>query len=134
MARTFAPRSPSNRLSGPDKLSDFELGWVVGILEGEGCFFITSRTKGPYGPYLYARVAVCMTDRDVLERLQRVTGIGMLEKIRERKDPKHKPISQWIVCRNQEAIELMVAVYPHMGARRQAKIREVLAQVEKRPA
>jgi hypothetical protein len=36
--------------------------------------------------------------------------------------------------RHQEAIELMVAVYPHMGARRQAKIREVLAQVEKRPA
>jgi hypothetical protein len=60
--------------------------------------------------------------------------IGTLEKIRERKDPKHKPISQWIVGRNQEAIELMVAVYPHMGARRQAKIREVLAQVEKRPA
>jgi hypothetical protein len=29
---------------------------------------------------------------------------------------------------------LMVAVYPHMGARRRAKIREVLAQAEKRPA
>jgi len=28
----------------------------------------------------------------------------------------------------------MVAVYPHMGTRRQARIREVLAQVEKRPA
>jgi hypothetical protein len=134
VARTFAPDSPSNRLSGPDRLTDFELGWVAGILEGEGCFLITTRTKGPYGPYLYARVTVCMTDRDVLERLQRVTGIGTLERIRERKDPKHKPISQWIVCRNQEAIELMVAVYPHMGARRQAKIREVLAQVEKRPA
>lgn len=75
-----------------------------------------------------------MTDRDVLERLHRVTGIGRLEKIRGRKDPRHKPISQWIVCRNQEAIELMIAVYPHMGARRQAKIREVLAQVEKRLA
>jgi hypothetical protein len=134
MARTFAPRSPSNRLSGSVKLTDFELGWVVGILEGEGCFFITRRAKGPYGPYLYGRVTVCMTDRDVLERLQRVTGIGKLERVRERQDPKHKPISQWIVCRNQEAIELMVAVYPHMGARRQAKIREVLAQVEKRPA
>jgi hypothetical protein len=43
-------------------------------------------------------------------------------------------LRQWIVCRHQEAIELMVAVYPHMGERRQAKIREVLAQVEKRPA
>jgi hypothetical protein len=44
------------------------------------------------------------------------------------------PSPSGVVCRNQEAIELMIAVYPHMGARRQAKIREVLAQVEKRPA
>ena len=50
------------------------------------------------------------------------------------RDPKHEPISQWVVCRNQEAIELMVAVYPHMGERRRARIREVLAQFEKRPA
>jgi DNA-binding Lrp family transcriptional regulator len=75
-----------------------------------------------------------MTDRDVLERLRKVTGVGILERVRARKDPRHKPISQWIVSRNQEAIELMVAVYPHMGTRRQARIREVLAQVEKRPA
>ena len=123
-----------NRVSGPDRMSSFELGWVVGLLEGEGCFFVNTCGTPKYGPYAYARVAVCMTDRDVLERLQEVTGIGRLERIRARKDPKHKPISQWVVCRNQEAIDLMVAVYPHMGARRQAKIREVLAQVEKRPA
>ena len=132
----MVPKPPlwTGRISGPDQMSDFELGWVCGILEGEGCFFLTARRTAKYGPYLYARVTVCMTDRDVPEQPQRVTGVGMLEKIRERKDPKHKPISQGIVCRNQEAIELMVAVYPHMGARRQAKIREVLAQVEKRPA
>jgi hypothetical protein len=124
----------TGRISGPDQMSDFELGWVCGILEGEGCFFVTTRRTAKYGPYLYARVTVCRTDRDVLEQLQRVTGVGILEKVRERKDPRHKPISQWIVCRNQEAIELMIAVYPHMGVRRQAKIREVLAQVEKRPA
>jgi hypothetical protein len=123
-----------NRVSGPDRMSSFEFGWVVGVLEGEGCFFVNTCGTPKYGPYAYARVAVCMTDRDVLERLRDLTGIGRLEKIRARKDPKHKPISQWVVCRNQEAIELMVAVYPHMGARRQAKIREVLALVEKRPA
>jgi hypothetical protein len=121
-------------VSGPNRMSSFELGWVAGLLEGEGCFFVNTSGTPQYGPYAYDRVAVCMTDRDVLERLQEVTGIGRLEKIRARKDPKHKPISQWVVCRNQEAIELMIAVYPHMGARRQAKIREVLAQVEKRPA
>jgi DNA-binding Lrp family transcriptional regulator len=114
-------------------MTDFELGWVAGILEGEGCFFVTTRRTAKYGPYVYARVTG-MTDRDVLERLRKVTGVGVLERVRARKDPRHKPIWQWIVSRNQEAIELMVAVYPHMGTRRQAKIREVLAQVEKRPA
>jgi len=66
-------------------MSDFELGWVCGILEGEGCFFVTTRRTAKYGPYLYARVTVCRTDRDVLEQLQRVTGVGILEKVRERK-------------------------------------------------
>jgi len=134
MARSAAPQLWAGHISGPDRMTDFELGWVVGILEGEGCFFVTTRSTPKYGPYVYARVTVCMTDRDVLERLRKVTGVGVLERVRARKDPRHKPISQWIVCRNQEAIELMVAVYPHMGTRRQAKIREVLAQVEKRPA
>jgi hypothetical protein len=77
---------------------------VAGILEGEGCFFVTTRTTAKYGPYVYARVTVCMTDRDIIERLQHVTGVGVgvgvLERVRQRKDPKYKPISQWIVCRN----------------------------------
>jgi len=134
MARIGAPPLWTGRISGPNHMSDLELGWAAGILEGEGCFFVTTRKTAKYGPYVYARVMVCMTDRDIIERLQHVTGVGVLERVRQRKDPKHKPISQWIVCRNQEAIELMVAVYPHMGTRRQARIREVLAQVEKRPA
>jgi hypothetical protein len=74
MARSFAPRSPSNRLSGADRLTDFELGWVVGLLEGEGCCFITRRVKGPYGPYLDARVTVCMTDGDVLDGFSESPG------------------------------------------------------------
>ncbi len=102
---------------------------MAGLLEGEGCFFsITYKTEN-YGPYTYARVTVCMTDRDILERLQQVTGIGRLEKSRARANPKHKPISQWIVCKNQDAIDLMKAVYPWMGQRRRARIDEVLALV-----
>jgi hypothetical protein len=74
-----------NHVSGPNRMSSFELGWVAGLLEGEGCFFVNTSGTPQYGPYAYARVAVCMTDRDVLERLQEVTGIGRLEKsVRER--------------------------------------------------
>jgi len=80
MARIGAPPLWTGRISGPNQMSDLELGWVAGILEGEGCFFVTTRKTAKYGPYVYARVTVCMTDRDIIERLQHVTGVGVLER------------------------------------------------------
>jgi hypothetical protein len=113
------------------QMTEAELAWVAGLLEGEGCFFpIEYRTKG-YGPYTYARVAVLMTDLDVLQRLQRVTGIGHINGPTPRKDPRHKPIWHWVASKNKESITLMRAVYPLMGERRRARIDEVLALVEK---
>ena len=84
-----------------------------------------------YGPYTYARVAVLMTDLDVLQRLQQLTGIGHINGPTPRKDPRHKPIWHWVASRNKESITLMTAVYPLMGERRRARIDEVLALVEK---
>jgi len=121
-------------VAGRSRMTAAELAWVAGLIEGEGCFFVTERKTERYGPYRYARVTVCMTDHDTLALLRAVTGVGTIERPRERKNPRHKPISQWIVCRNEEAVQLMLAIYPLMGMRRQAKIREVLAQVEKEPA
>jgi hypothetical protein len=50
MARSPAPPLWTGRISGPDRMTEFELGWVVGILEGEGCFFVTTRGTAKYGP------------------------------------------------------------------------------------
>jgi hypothetical protein len=113
------------------QMTEVERAWVAGLLEGEGCFFpIEYKTKG-YGPYTYARVAVLMTDLDVLQRLQEITGIGHINGPTPRKDPRHKPIWHWVASKNKESIILMRAVYPLMGERRRARIDEVLALVEK---
>jgi hypothetical protein len=113
------------------QMTEVELAWVAGLLEGEGCFFpIEYKTKG-YGPYTYARVAVLMTDVDVLQRLQEFTGIGHFNGPTPRKDPRHKPIWHWVASKNKESITLTKAVYPLMGERRRARIDEVLALVEK---
>jgi hypothetical protein len=113
------------------QMTEVELAWVAGLLEGEGCFFpIEYKTKG-YRPYTYARVAVLMTDLDVLQRLQELTGIGHSDGPTPRKDPRHKPIWHWVASENKESITLMRAVYPLMGERRRARIDEVLALVEK---
>jgi len=52
---------------------DQSTAWVIGILEGEGCFTPhTARSKknGPNG-YVSARIQVQMIDYDVIERLAR---------------------------------------------------------------
>jgi hypothetical protein len=112
-------------------MTEAELAWVAGLLEGEGCFFPIEYRTRDYGPYIYARVAVLMTDLDVLQRLQQHTGIGHINGPTPRKDPRHKPIWHWVASRNKESITLMRAVCPLMGERRRARIDKVLALVEK---
>jgi hypothetical protein len=112
-------------------MTEVELAWVAGLLEGEGCFFPIEYRTEKYGPYIYARVAVLMTDLDILQRLQSLTGVGNINGPTIRKNPRHKPLWHWVVSRHKESITLMRAVYPWMGERRRARIDEVLALVEK---
>lgn len=103
-------------------LSDTKLGWVAGILEGEGSFTLSSSK----GRSKRIRVSVEMTDIDVVEGLYEVTGIGRVYICTQRK-PEWKPSRVWAVSVRQDCFDLMQAVYPLMGKRRSAKIDECLA-------
>jgi len=80
-------------------MTEAELAWVAGLLEGEGCFFPMEYRTEKYGPYVYARVAVLMTDLDILQRLPQVTGVGKINGPTIRKNPRHKPIWHWVVSK-----------------------------------
>jgi hypothetical protein len=108
-------------------MSELELMWVAGLLEGEGCFRLfrdTQRWRDRKYVYLRPRVVCAMTDRDVIDRLHAVTGIGRVALGRTTK-PGYKTYWQWIVSRDSDALELMRTVYPHMGERRRHKIEEI---------
>ena len=113
-------------------MNEVDCAWVAGLLEGEGAFYL--RTNRPisklgrsYGPYSYPTVAVCMTDRDVLDRLCEKTGTGAVTGPRERPlRPEEKPVFYWTVTRTVEALALMLEVLPHMCERRAAQIRVLL--------
>jgi hypothetical protein len=102
-------------------LTDVDRGWVSGVLEGEGTFHVRDDK--------YIRIAVEMTDHDVIARLHEVTGIGRVYGPYPRREQHWKPISKWMVQRNAEVRELLWAVYPQMGRRRRARIRELLDAV-----
>ncbi|MEV0267738.1 hypothetical protein AB0H43_03100 [Hamadaea sp. NPDC050747] len=88
--------------------------WLAGLLEGEGTFDLH---RGRY-----PRVRVEMVDRDVIGRAATLLGTSV------RVTLKRKPFkSTWHAeVSGTRAEAVMRALLPHMGARRSARIAEVL--------
>lgn len=108
-------------------LTDVESAWLAGLLEGEGCFRVAHDRRPGRRPQL--TVALKMSDRDVVARAAEILP-GTPRKVRTREDSKKNPKwSDTYECSwtGQAAEDLMVAVLPHMGTRRSAKIRECLS-------
>lgn len=108
-------------LSGP--ISDRELGWSAGIIEGEG-YMALHKSQHKSKDYIYPRIVVAMTDLDVLERLQRCLG-GQICGPYHYKE-KNKPHWQWRITTTKHAVGTMMMLYPLMCGRRQERIREML--------
>lgn len=99
-----------------------EAAWVAGILEGEGCF------DGNAGKACYPRIRVQMTDLDVIERLQSLTG-GRITYPKNKR--AHWKQTALLVINGRSLVEpVLRAVRPWMGARRGAKIDALLAVYE----
>lgn len=90
------------------------LFWLVGLLEGEGCF---DAQRGKY-----PRIRVSMVDRDSVGRAATLMGT----KVRLSLKPAPYRAMWSAEIQGERAAELMRLVLPHMGARRSAKIAEIL--------
>lgn len=93
-----------------------DIVWLAGLLEGEGCFDL-QRNR-------YPRVRLAMVDRDVVGRAATLFGSSI------RLTLKPKPASPIFHAEVQgpRAAEIMRAILPYMGARRSAKIAEILSR------
>lgn len=100
-----------------------EVAWTAGILEGEGSFSRLKTRNGSYVP----RVVCSMSDRDVLEELQRIWG-GKIWTKGEKRESHHKEMFYWSTSSQWDAVELMIAVLPFMGTRRSFRINELLSE------
>ena len=101
-----------------------DLGWVAGLLEGEGCFQINDSSGGT--AHGCARVACIMTDRDVLERLLAITKLGSINgPYRHGMKSHYKSRYQWSAS-GPHAYAIMVAIIPLMCQRRALDIRRII--------
>ena len=100
------------------------IGWVAGLLEGEG-HFSCKTMHGRSWPGTI-RVTLAMTDKDVVERFGAAFGRpAAFVRIRNNR-PHHRPIYT-VNISGARAAGLMMTIYPLMSARRKNKLSEVLA-------
>jgi len=107
------------------RLTERELGWVAGLLEGEGSFDRTNRSKK--ASLRNIRITCSMTDRDVLQRLCRIVGAGTVRGPYANRN--NKPMYTVAII-GASAYDLMKQIEPEMGQRRATKIRALLRGFE----
>src|SRR5437773_2144568 len=105
-----------------------EVRWLAGLLEGEGSFF-SSKSGTP-------QVDLTMTDQDVVEHAHTVMrATASIGRFQPASPPgkTYKPAYRCVVY-GRLAAGWMMMLYPLLGQRRRAKIREVLQDWRSRVA
>lgn len=90
-----------------------DLGWLAGLLEGEGCFVIGNS----------ASLLLQMTDRDVVQRASEMLNSKVSPHPRLKLN--RKPL-YYTAVHGSRAAAWMMTLWPFMGERRRAKILECL--------
>lgn len=94
--------------------------YAAGLFEGEG-WVGSSRDIHP-------RVAIKMTDEDVIRNLHENLGIGHVNGpyYYPKGSRSKKPYWTWTVDNTKEAYAFLIAIYPQLGQRRRAKAKSVI--------
>lgn len=107
-------------------LEPFRLGWVVGIIDGEGYMGLRARSGNDARPV----VQVVMTDEDTILRLHSWTGLGNVTGPIAPTASQTKPHWRWNVTARDDAALLIRTIQPWLSARRQKKAADILAAYE----
>ena len=103
----------------------FELGWGIGLFEGEGC--ITTAGNGRC-----QALKMEMTDFDVMQRFFRLVNVGNLRGPYHpsSKAPHHKPFWKWCTSKKAIVSSLLEVFIPHLCERRAKRGIEALTFYE----
>lgn len=104
------------------KWTDGNIGWLAGIIEGEGYINTTTKTS---------RIRVRMTDEDVILKIKDIAGCGYINGPYKRKNPNHKPSWEWTVSKKLQVKEIINIIYPYLCSRRRKAIDNAIAKMFK---
>lgn len=102
------------------------LAWAAGLFEGEGTIYL-QRVNYRDKAYVYPRVALSMTDEDVVRAFCDAVGRGRVHGPYRQKGAR-KNIWQWSAF-NNDACLVLDDLLPWLGNRRRAKAMQVVRAV-----
>jgi hypothetical protein len=103
-------------------MKDIELGWLAGLLEGEGYFAFTTQRR--------LIITMDSTDMDVAARVAQLFNVTIQGPYSYSQE-KNKPVYR-AQCSGDKAAKVMRSVLPYMCERRTARIIDALDKWEKR--
>jgi LAGLIDADG endonuclease len=109
-------------------MTDCELAWVAGFLEGEGTFGCNARTskENPGLPFPRVQMTADSTDEDVIRHLHQLAD----GRVAGPYNTGHKPVWRWRLSRKAEIKVLCTALLPLMGRRRARQVTLILTAIE----
>ncbi len=112
-------------------MTEVELAWLAGLLEGEGCFYLATRKNQDGTPRPLLSVICSMTDEDVIRRMHDLIGFGNFHtRDRSHENPRYKKSYTWQSSDALLLMPLLHSLLPLMGERRGAKIDELIAAMD----
>ena len=111
------------------ELSDFDLGWLVGMIEGEGNMACRIGKK-KNGSYLGTTISISSTDKDMIDRLQELVPLGRAAYKREPKVAHHKTQYLWSVNKRQEVRTITETILPYLSERRKEQFGNALQKIK----
>lgn len=91
-----------------NKVTDLQLGWLAGIIDGEGSISLNKSFRRGYFQYS-PNVTVCNTDRVMLDTIISLTGIGKIYKGGERASG-YKKVFRWMICSQSDIAKFLLAI------------------------
>jgi hypothetical protein len=97
-------------------MNDIELGWFVGIIDGEGSIQLDKRNKYSRQPVL----SVASTDIEILNECKRITGAGCIVQ-KPSKNTKHKLSYTWRMVGAKQILKLLTKMLPYLKCPKKAR-------------
>jgi hypothetical protein len=113
-------------------LTETDIAWIAGLLEGEAYFGIDNRSKDRYeisktppAPF----IKISMVDEDIIQRLSKLLDKSYFSP--SRKTVTGKQVYTLYIGEKEKVLFILQKILPYMGVRRGERITECISHLQK---